>query len=123
MVDNIGEVPEIPKDDTAPSGNTGTQDKGNGAEKKETKKTKVQGAEVDKGKRVFDTSVIDTPPVKVTRTLPQISINLDGPLDIGQMSLAEKLMLATTIQAQASQDLVKFENEYKKLILMLVDVL
>lgn len=69
----------------------------------------MQDVEVDKGKRVVDALAIDTPPVKGTRTLPQILINLDGPLDIGQMSLAEKLILAATVQAQASQDLVKSE--------------
>lgn len=66
---------------------------------------------------------IDTPNDKGKRILPQISINFDRSLDIGQMSPTERLMVATTVQAQASQDLVKSENEDKKLIEMSVDVL
>lgn len=115
VVDSAGEISQIQKDDNAPSGNTGAHNKGDGAKVKEPEKSKV-----DKGKGVVDPA-IDTPPV--TRTLPQISINLDGPLDLGQMSLAEKLMLAVVVQARASQDLVKSESEDRKLILMSVDVL
>lgn len=39
------------------------------------------------------------------------------------MSLVKMLMLVATVQAQASQDLLKSESEDKKLILMFVDVL
>lgn len=75
---------------------------------------------VDKGKRIYDPTIA-TPPV--TGILPHISINLDGSIDLGNMSPTEKLMLAAALQAQASQDLVKSENEDKKLILMSIDVL
>lgn len=125
MEGNIGEVPEVPKDDTAPSGDTSAQDKGNDAEEKEPKKTKVKdkGKEVDKGKKIVDTPTIDTPKDKGKKFLPQILINLDGPLYIGKMSPAEKMMVATAVQAQANQDLVKSESEDKKLIHMSIDVL
>lgn len=99
MVENIEEVPEIPKDDTTPNGNTGAHDKENDVEEKEPEKTEVQGAKVDKWKRVVDAPTVDTPPVKGLRTLPQISINLDGPLDIGQISPTEKLMPIIAVQA------------------------
>lgn len=112
-------VPKIQNDDNAPSGNTGAQDKGDGAEK-EPEKEKVKDAEVDKEKGVVDLA-IETPPV--TRTPPQISINLDGLLNLGQISPIKNIMLAVVVQAQASQDLVKSEFEDKNLILMSVNVL
>lgn len=112
--------PEIQKDDTAPSGNIGAHDKGDGAKKMKLEKVEIKVAEVDKGKGVVDPG-IDTR--AVTGTPSQTSINLDGPLNLGHMSPAEKLMLAATVQAQASQDLVKSKFEDKRLILMSVKFL
>lgn len=120
MVIDSSTSPKIQKDDIVPSGNTGAPDKGDGAEKKELEKDEVKVVEVDKGKGVVDL-VIDTP--TVIGTPPQISINLDGPLNLGKMSLAKKLMRVATGQDQANQDLVKSESEDKKLIFMYVNVL
>lgn len=56
----------------------------------------------------------------VTGTPPKTPINLDGFVNLGKMSLAEKLILAADVQAQARQDLVKSESKDNKIILMLV---
>lgn len=126
----VKEAKEALKDDTAPSGDIGAKDKeGKDVRKEESKKVKVQDKveEVNKGKQkvenVLVTMEIDTPKDKGKRILPQISINFDGPLNIGQMSLAERLMVAATVQVQASQDLVKSETEDEKLIEMTAGVL
>ncbi|XP_059077213.1 uncharacterized protein LOC131876304 [Cryptomeria japonica] len=97
---SIEEVPEVPKDDTAPSGDIGAQEKGDDVKKEEPKKIDVEdrGVEVDKGKRNADTSTIDTQKDKEKKFLPQKSINLDGPLDIGQMYPAEKMMVVLRAQ-------------------------
>lgn len=120
LVVDSSATPEIQQGDTAPSGNTGAKDKGDEGEKKYVGSTKAKVTKVDKGKRVADPKIF-TP--SVTWTPPQIPINLDGLLNLGKMFPTEKLMFATYMQSQDSQDLVKFESKEKKLILMSVDIL
>lgn len=126
------EAQETPKDVTAPSGDNGAQVKDKEevlieqqlvAEKEEAEKNKAQ----EKGEQITVNvpvvTAIDTPKDKGKRILLQISINFDKPIDIGQMSPTERLMVAAAVQAQASQDLVNLKNEDKKLIQMSIDVL
>lgn len=120
---------ESPKDDTAPSGDIGAQEKDKvvpskkeldtGKDEVEKNKDQDKEEEVDKGEQKIDNIPVimelDTPKDKGKIILSQISNNLDKLLDIGQMSLE--------VQAQASQDSVKSDNEDKKLIEMLVSIL
>lgn len=96
--------------------------------KREAKKDKAHDKEeeVDRGKQKIDNVPIimatETPKDKEKRVLPQISINFDKPLNIGQMSPIESMLVAAAVQARASQDLVKSEIEDKKLIEMSMNV-
>lgn len=134
------EAQETPMDGTTPSGNTSAQAKekekdeeedltiqqqvvGREEAEKDNKQDKVQ----EKGEQRTDNFLvvmeIDTHKDKGKRILLQISINFDKPIYIGQMSLAERLMVAATIQAQDSQDLLKSESEDNKLIEMSIEIL
>lgn len=93
---------------------------GDKGEKKDVVSGEAKVIKVEKGKGIVDLT-ITTPPIAMI--LPQILINLDGSVDLGKMSPTKKLILVVIVQAQASQDLVKSENEDKKLILMSIDVL
>lgn len=91
---------------------------GDKGEKKDSKSREAKITKVDKGKGIVEPS-ISTPPII---GIPP-PINLNGSVDLGKMSCVEKLMLATVVQAQAIQDLVKSEIEDKNLISMSIDVL
>lgn len=131
MESKVEEAKATPKVDIAPSGDISAQikEQEKDVDKVEMEKDKVQdkGEEVDKGKQktnnVSVIMAIDTLKDKGKIVLSQISINFDRPLDIGQICPAERLMVATVVQAQASQDLFKSETEDKKLIKMSIGVL